>query len=283
MRPNAYSSGFGPPLLALLLSSLAYCANEEPVTSAAGCLSPVSEQDVDHAIYYELQWDNTGLTWHNDNSFTLSTNHGYVVRVRGGELVNYSAQLVECKDGEVELCPSASTSWAPFSFATPIAWAGHPSGEDDSSALQKVFVESLISRGPTAYGSVMAAPSHYCRGHYLVGPLPAEADANSKGPSLWVKGEYRQKESDDWTSFSWRSSSAYGAFVDLALPDATPTNLHSGKVGGLLVLRRQRGQMFDDVDFRSDDEEAKTKTILSNVLRQTETLFYAQGSSATNE
>ena len=44
--------------------------------------------------------------------------------------------------------------------------------------------------------------------------------------------------------------------------------------------------MFDDVDFRSDDEEAKTTTILSNVLRQTETLFYAQGasgSSATNE
>ena len=262
----------------------AFCADPEagPAPASEGCLDRRNGQD--HAIYYELHWDDEGVIDKGpDGAWTTLTDLGYRVQITEGFIVNYSAQLVECGEDEYTLCEEQTawheTGWRSFGLGMPFARAGHGSGENDPSAVEKVYAQSLTASASLQYGAALAAPAVYCRTHYLAGPLTTNAeggieDETRRGLTLWATGYYTPPEGGSPVRFAIETTSAYGVFGDLRNAEGNIVILDSGQHAALVHVQRPRGRMFDGIDFKTESAEKAAKVALANLVRDSSVTIY---------
>ena len=259
--------------------SVVYCANPQSGAPNASCLDFGGDDGRAHAVYYQLGWNDDGIVDQVDGGWTAITDLGYRVRVDQGALVNYSAQLIECQQSEMNRCDTASltTTWS-RAFLPGNAWAGHGSGESDSSAIERVHIQSLTGTVPIDYGAAMAEPASYCRSHYLAGPGPATADdvrsGSLLGNTLWLEGSYTAPGSTESVAFRLATTSAYGMFSDLTRDVGDSVSFDSGHASALVVISRARGRMFDGIDLAQASAKEAAKQALANLVLSTSARIY---------
>ncbi len=260
-----------------------YCTDPSPGEPAdSTCVDLAEGGGSAHAVYYELSWNDDGIIETHDNgSWTTETDLGYRVRVDSGMVVNYSAQLVECDEGAVDICADEASAslWRQLGVGIPRAWAGHSSGESDPSAVEETHAQSLTSHATLASGSALAQPAVYCRSHYLAGPLTDTTenkpdDDSLIGNTLWIDGSYTAPGSQEAIPFSLATTSAYGAFDDLASENGDADVLQSGHASALVRISRPRGRMFDGIDFATTDLLDAGTVVLRNLIVGSHTQIY---------
>jgi hypothetical protein len=220
-----------PPALAwLAFLGLTFCQVD------AGELAESSHDDGSaHAIYYELSWDNAATIEHTDG-WSVTNDLGYEVRVRDGELISTTVQLVPCTHARV---------W----FGLPPALAGHSEGEADPSAVETELAESLPFH-PTMQWDARISDSLYCASYLEVGALQIEFDVLSPGATTW-------------SQLSIERSVTVGRQSELS------DSIDSGSYATLIVFERQLASLFDGIDFDNWSPDDVGNAIMTNALTHT--------------
>lgn len=256
--------GTGRRAVAALLLSLgaAACAQAPAAAAPSGAVPP-------HVVTYTLDWapDDTVVPAAGaDGAFTVTSDLGYVIRVRRGWMTSYGIELVECAR-EASPAPLARAGALLWSAVESTAWAGHSTDTPNPAAAHPMQVESLVDPRTHDVARLELAPQAYCKLHYLLARAGAEArdlprEPDMVGSSLHVEGTYRAPGSTAEVPFTLHTASAYGALVEHAGADAQPLRVDTGDRDARVTVRRRRARMFDGVDFAHVNERAAAMQVL---------------------
>jgi len=213
-------------------------------------------------VQYRLEWSwGKAKAIVDGKGWEVESNIGYRVRVTSGYLANHSAELNTC-----EPTTAPAQSWLNM-MTLPAAYAGHTSSSLNPAAITKGYVESLATPVGIDFGKVELSGQRYCRAHYLIARADAAAralptDTDMVGASLYVEGAYQKQVESVWTPFKIRTPMANGVVASLHELDVDRTNAN-------VIIIRELGSFFDNVDFSSNDERRMAWQILKNVIAST--------------
>ena len=225
-----------------------------------------------YRLTYQFDWawgkaqpDATGTGWQ------VSNNLGYQIHVQQGYLVLASAELIACAHDHSHA--ATATSLVQQLFGAPVAYAGHTSTHHDASWLTAAQVEALSNPAGLTVPSALGNEPAYCQIHYLVADVTQSAPrlfgrVNMLGKSLYITGDYQAPGSNQRIPFVIQSKLAWGALLDLTLSaNATVQTLDSTirrTSGPRVVIRRNLGTMFDQIDFAKMSATTQGRTVLRN-------------------
>lgn len=239
-------------------------------------LQPVETQGQTHqhtapttTVTYILAWEwGAALPAGNGEGWSVTNNLGYMIHAQRGYLVNRSLELIPCEhdDSPAERVLNR--------FAPQPAQAGHGATEHDSTRISAPFIESLAQPSTIELETTFGDETAYCQAHYLVAPgietarnLPSEVNLLDK--SLLIEGVYTAPVGDTPIPFTIITNLAWGTVTKLTAVDSQLAVLEAASQPQQIIIRRNLGGMFDNLDFEAMSPVEQSKTILRSLTAST--------------
>jgi hypothetical protein len=227
----------------------------------------------DGLVAYQLDWQwGAAKTLAGDGWRTQSA-LGYEVVLTEGYLVSYSVTMLACHHPHnlFERLREALTTL----LQPQPASAGHGEGEANPTALTASHIELLHKPVTAQFGQISANEPSYCEAHYLVARADADiarsfGDADLWATSVLLVGKVRAATADaalnpaDYRPFQIKTR-----FPNGILSQLTPNLRADFRQPATLIITRQLGSLFDDVDFDSMTTDAQGQAVLAALVRHT--------------
>ncbi len=268
--------------LGLLLGCAPACDDAEDPGASAADETGEAEDELEQGISPSaLRWV---LDWDSGDELEIVNDLGYRVHVDAGWIGSWGMTLVECLAADASPnspAPEPGSSTGELELASPwLVAEGHSTGADDPSAWVFAGVESLTEAGVVTSESLELTPTCYCQAHYLIGPLSeasegfaaAEAaltqidpELSLAGASVVIVGSWEPPGGGEATPFVLRSEQSYGKILELELAVAS-RELDDAAIE--VEILRDRGSMFDAIDFASASSDDASWQLLGNLAKQ---------------
>lgn len=249
---------------------LAQCGSENSPSPTG--LPHTTEAEL--TLSYELTWNLRDITPEEDGTLRWQTNLGYELRLVEGFLTSFSAQVVPCD-------PAQSTGLTPLlealGFPRP-AFAGHGSADTNPAALTTPHIERLTPLPRShAFGEASVSAGTFCQTHYLIAGATENAtnlpsSPNMLGTSLYLRGHFREAQSQRWRDFEVHTALANGLLAPLQTIEGRSVDQISSSTGEVTVMiERTLAGFFEDVDFKDVTPTKLERQLLSSVIAHTRT------------
>ena len=239
--------------------------------------SDAEEQVINGDITYTFAWDWENAEPHADGGWLVENDLGYRIHVETGYVVSYSLQMLPCEQASTE----QSSLWQPVQdlLGVQTAYAGHGGDEFDPSHMREPMIEDLASPSAVQLDAITVPQQHYCTAHYLiarathaVSNLPSGVDL--VGASIYFSGTYITADSVEPMPFVLQTGLANGViatFVDYNT-DTIITQAIAGTTPLNVTVQRHLDTLFDGVDFGNMADDELSRTILWNLIADTQIL-----------
>lgn len=260
MRGHFLRRWAGVPIAAMTLVGTCDGQSQEPSFVAADAIQITQ-------VTYTAQWNRGGATLVPGGGWTVTTDLGYQVEVRGGYMVSYRASLTACE------APSGDSTLARLWRGLGVSVAHASDGEElDPSATTRPQVEWLAAPTSILLGTLAFTSTQYCGIHYLVArgdgsTFQLPSDVGMIGRSLYLEGSYLAPGAHTPVEFVVDTSEGTGVLVPVDA--AVDETLLTGGGAAQVTIDRRLDTLTDRIDFSSIDPEGIAHEVLRNLARGT--------------
>lgn len=229
-------------------------------------------------VHYRFDWEwGSAQPDEMGNGWSVTNNLGYRIHLKQGYLATVSTEMIACPHThptpQSSLLPGIATAF----FAAKTAYAGHSGNKHDASQIPSSYVESIAAPKALLLTSHFGDEPDYCYTHYLIASAKSwmqnlPSDRNMIDTSLFLAGELQSPGSQEWTPFTVQSKLAWGGLLRPITQSAAEVAIVAlepifPSVNVQVMIRRNLGTLFDNVDFATMNDETRARTILSMIVK----------------
>ncbi len=224
------------------------------LTACAGLeLAPGDAIEV-ASVAYQLDWDRTGAQQTADG-WAITTDLGYRVFLEAGTVVTYHATLAPCEETTV------ASRLLGLALGAP-AWADHAVVDDPSLVLASA-AEDLVAGQALVLDPGTIETAEYCGFNWLL----ARGDEGTvyEGTTLALQAVW-QAPDGAWGELAVQTDWADGRLLDWVDLDTTGLEPNDAPYDLELVVERDLGRLFDEIDLATATDNEVPWALLENLL-----------------